>query len=145
MSSSIEKSYDEKVSIDLQTDLSIKYLRIYNNLAKRLLLSKYIEPNSNVFDVCVGKAGDLDKYEECKINSLYACDISSISINEARSRYNIGYGRGKRPYTFKAHFFIHDVSRSILNEITHVNIDNIVSMFAIHYFFESRDILFIYI
>jgi len=135
----IKDFYDKKTSVLLNYDKSIRNIRLFNNKVKMNLFETYIDKNDIILDIGIGKGGDLDKYQMSNISFLYACDISKISILEAEARYNLGFKRGKSNYTFNHEFIELNVSNQIYPNIINLNIDMCISMFVIHYFFESKN------
>jgi mRNA (guanine-N7-)-methyltransferase len=138
--SNISEFYDKKITQRLSDTNKIKNLRIINNKIKRNIFDKYIMQKSIIFDIGIGKGGDLDKYQYSKIIHLYGCDISQISINETISRYDIGFKRGTKKYSYTANFTQIDIGHDLYPNISNLSINTIISMFVIHYFFESSEI-----
>jgi hypothetical protein len=56
---------------------------------KSCLILKYVKPDDRVFDLAMGKGGDLPKWKRAKIGSYFGADIARDSVQEhARTRYN---------------------------------------------------------
>jgi hypothetical protein len=53
------------------------------------LILKYVKEGDRVFDLAMGKGGDLPKWKRAKIGSYFGVDIARESVQEhARTRYN---------------------------------------------------------
>jgi hypothetical protein len=56
---------------------------------KSCLILKYVKPDDRVFDLAMGKGGDLPKWKRARIGSYFGADIARDSVQEhARTRYN---------------------------------------------------------
>lgn len=60
-------------------------IRKFHNSIKRELISKYLS-NRSIIDLGAGKGGDLAKYQEAKISSLYAVEPNPVNLIELSSR-----------------------------------------------------------
>lgn len=107
-------------------------MRKFHNTIKRSLYNKYTNNTDNLLDLACGKGGDLDKWVSNNIKNVVGYDIDSNSIKEAKRRiteYNSKYTN------IEVH--VKDLSRNIIDG--NKKFDTIASMFAFHYFFESKD------
>jgi mRNA (guanine-N7-)-methyltransferase len=108
-------------------------MRNYHNVIKRELYNKYTKNVENVLDLACGKGGDLDKWVSNNIKNVIGYDINSVSINEAKRRVS-SY---RYPLKTNIKLYVKDLSRDIISG--NKNMDVITSMFAFHYFFESKE------
>ncbi|KAF2716675.1 mRNA capping enzyme, large subunit [Polychaeton citri CBS 116435] len=122
-----------------------------------------------VLDMACGKGGDLGKWEKApQIPSLYVgCDIADVSIDQAKDRYVESQrkkGRFRRPGPqMEAQFYVHDAFKDSFVDIPIVRqvgfnpiirqagkadlgmgyggFDVVSMMFALHYSFESEELV----
>src|SRR5574344_1767036 len=74
-------------SVENRTEeTKIKELRDFNNWIKMSLINLFCPMNSNVFDICGGKGGDIRKYRFKKVNNYVLFDNADLSIKEANIR-----------------------------------------------------------
>ncbi|CAK3955217.1 mRNA cap guanine-N7 methyltransferase [Lecanosticta acicola] len=153
------------------TESKIAGLRSLNNWIKSTLIQKFSRPevpvhDMKVLDMACGKGGDLGKWKKApQIPVLYVgCDIASVSINDARKRYeeDLHKSRG-RPPRMQAEFYVQDTFARSLMEIPIIRnvgfnpnsgpgpmiiqggmmsggFDVVSMMFALHYSFESEEL-----
>lgn len=103
-------------------------MRRFHNNIKRELYNKYTHGITNLLDLACGKLGDLDKWISNDIKNVVGYDINSASIKEAERRIN--------ERNFNAKVYVKDLSRNVLDG--NKKFDVVTSMFAFHYFFESK-------
>tara|TARA_B100001094_G_scaffold331814_1_gene401469 strand:- start:15065 stop:15835 length:771 start_codon:yes stop_codon:yes gene_type:complete len=118
-------------------------LRDYHNKVKFKLLHEYItylqenDLNDTIFDIGVGRGGDMHKWNKCGVQNVYGIDPSKASIFDAIKRYKNIEHLKKRNYKFffyrKSEGFLNIFNKKVKQEINKVNI--ISCMFAFHYFF----------
>lgn len=56
-----------------------------------MLISQYCHPDYTVLDMGCGKGGDIQKWGLAKIKEYVGADIASVSIQQARERYQERY------------------------------------------------------
>ncbi|KAI8894970.1 guanine-N(7)-methyltransferase domain-containing protein [Globomyces pollinis-pini] len=111
----------------------IFHMKNFNNWTKSMLINQFTHPNYTVLDLCCGKGGDLLKWKQCNISHLLGLDIASVSIEQAKKRYNDGRFR------FKAHYKAVDCFSDQLTSACQGWIFDVVSVqFAFHYCFENE-------
>lgn len=105
-------------------------MRLFHNNIKSDLIKKNLY-NKKVLDLACGKGGDLGKWYKSNVKSVIGYDINNDSIIEANRR------KEKFNNKFNVELKTLDLSKNVvkLNE----NVDVITSMFAFHYFLESRE------
>jgi mRNA (guanine-N7-)-methyltransferase len=110
-------------------------MRKFHNNIKKMYLDKYIIKETNLLDLASGKGGDLFKWKSNKnIKSVVGYDIDERSVKEAiRRRNNMKINKNIK-------FNVLDLSKNILK--CNTQFDCITSMFAFHYFFESKETLY---
>lgn len=111
-------------------------LKRFHNAIKRDLLTRYTHPGCTLLDMCCGRGGDLQKWNDCRVGRVLAIDISANELAEARRRY-----RGmSKPGVFSTIcvFDRADVSLPTHKLGTH---HVVAAMFCVHYFFASAETL----
>lgn len=104
-------------------------MRRFHNNIKRELYNKYTNGITNLLDLACGKLGDLDKWISNDIKNVVGYDINPVSIKEAERRIS--------ERNFNAKVYVKDLSTNILEG--NKTFDVATSMFAFHYFFESKE------
>lgn len=109
-------------------------LRVHHNWIKAMLIHKSCPPNQSVLDLCCGKGGDVLKWHKAQVAYLFCVDNSSVSIQEAKRRYQ--QLRGARwPADFLC---LNCFTDSIESHIPKGKEFQLVScQFALHYAFSS--------
>ncbi|KAI9297013.1 mRNA capping enzyme, large subunit [Neoconidiobolus thromboides FSU 785] len=134
----VAQHYNSRPDLGLQKrkESVILNLRSYNNWVKSILINKYVQKNSVVLDIGCGKGGDLLKFGKKGIKNYIGADIASVSIEQARERYN-----SMRYKDFPAQFFVHDCYGKLLKPILPSNFsaDAISMQFCMHYAFETEE------
>jgi mRNA (guanine-N7-)-methyltransferase len=111
-------------------------LRNFNNWIKSVLIGTYAKRQGRVLDLGGGKGGDLNKWDKGQIAEYILCDIASVSVEQAESRYN------ERRCRFRARFFsfdcfsiplVENIPRPLLDPL----FDNVTLQFCLHYGWES--------
>lgn len=139
--------------------MSVHNLRKFHNYIKKTLINDtfdYINDNFNVetvklLDLAVGRGGDINKWYDKGIMTVYGFDIDEDSIkgkNGAIHRLkwlNNQLRKNGNPIPHYR-FFVTDLSKSEAIDYVNSKVDgnkfNIVScQFAIHYFFETEETL----
>ena len=119
----------------------MKNMRMFHNNIKKGLISyaRQCKPDCELFDIGVGRGGDMYKWSKCGIKKVVGYDIDNISIEEAKRRYTNSDFSNECDYSF--HTFPNlDTAVNCLH--LHANQFDIVScQFAIHYFFKNNDFL----
>jgi hypothetical protein len=100
---------------------------------KRQLYDKYTKNIDKLLDLACGKGGDLDKWVSNNIGHVIGYDINEKSIIEANRRVN----EYRFPKKTKVELYVKDLSRNVIEG--NGDCDVVTSMFAFHYFFESKD------
>lgn len=118
---------------------SAKVMRSFHNRVKGSLIQRAVYESSNcvlgsvkLFDVGVGRGGDMFKWDKCNITHVIGYDPDPSSIEEAQRRYVQSNLPSKREYVFQCCNEIDDI------EIPENTMDIVSCQFAIHYFFESQ-------
>lgn len=127
---------------------SIIKLRKFHNWVKLRLYTDvvdYMETDEiNLLELAVGRAGDLYKWSDLKINSVVGFDIDKDSLfgkNGAVHRYK-KFRNNNKKHVPDARFYAIDLSKpqnlpKVFNIIKDRKFNLIACQFAIHYFFES--------
>jgi mRNA (guanine-N7-)-methyltransferase len=108
-----------------------KYMRIFHNKIKKILIRQCSPFVDLIFDVGVGRGGDIRKWNHCDIPRAICYDVNEHSINEAKDRFNKSLI--DKNYTFKVFQEISDFVKYV-NEKSYL----VSCQFAIHYFFETE-------
>lgn len=113
-------------------------MRRFHNSIKRSLYNKYTKNIKNLLELAVGKAGDLNKWVDNKIENIIGYDINETSINEAKHRVKEMVRRNtKNNIMPNINLYVKDLSKNIIEGSN--DQDAVISMFAFHYFFESQE------
>lgn len=124
-------------SVENRTEKTkIKELRDFNNWIKMSLINLFCPMNSNVFDICGGKGGDIRKYRFKKVNNYVLFDNAESSIEEAKVRVN------KLEDNIKAKNYIIETVNCFTEDIDtklpkDLYFDFVSCQFAIHYAFDN--------
>lgn len=123
-------------------------LRKFHNWVKTKLLTKatkYIEHKQsnkkiNLLDLAVGRGGDLHKWNKLNIDTVIGIDIDKPSIEEANKRYTT-----HKFYKTKVNLHAYDLRNPAADQFiqkyyNNIKFDIISCQFALHYFFESKEI-----
>jgi mRNA (guanine-N7-)-methyltransferase len=93
-----------------------------------------------LLDMATGRGGDVWKWAEIGISHVVALDICASSILEARSRYRDVVSSHHPEFQDAVHFDVLDLGVKSVPD-SYGTFDVVSMMFAMHYFFESEDIL----
>lgn len=107
-------------------------MRKFHNNVKRQLYDKYTKNINKLLDLACGKGGDLDKWVSNNIKTVIGYDINEKSIIEAKRRITEYPNKN-----LNINVDVRDLSRNVIDGDK--DCDVITSMFAFHYFFESKD------
>ncbi|KAI8927961.1 guanine-N(7)-methyltransferase domain-containing protein [Entophlyctis helioformis] len=118
-----------------RSDSVILQLKNYNNWVKAVLISRYTRPESVVLDLCCGKGGDLQKWKRQQVRELYCLDIASVSVDQARARYN-----QSSYWPFAASFHVVDCFSPDVATVLNGKLFDLISIqFSLHYSFETEE------
>ncbi|CAG8670763.1 16827_t:CDS:2 [Dentiscutata erythropus] len=135
--------YNKKpdVGVEKRNESTILFLKNFNNWIKSVIIGKHVEPNSDILDMGCGKGGDLLKWKAAKISTLVGLDLSDVSIEDAKKRWENIRG-GKHPAGFHAEFHVLDCFSNPITSIASIKnkLFDVVSMqFCLHYSFETEN------
>lgn len=114
------------------------WIRNFNNWAKSVLISETISvlgSGVHVIDIACGQGGDLKKWNCHGIGEYIGVDISPESIRHAAQRYQ----NLRDQLDYEAFFFVDDGSVPSNDPNTIPKYSVVSIMFALHYFFETRE------
>ncbi|SBT74685.1 methyltransferase, putative [Plasmodium malariae] len=83
----IRKHYDKKKVILLKKS-NIKYIRIFNNEVKRIMILFFVSYDSKILDLACGHGQDMLKYNTVRNKVYVGLDISKKEIELAKERLN---------------------------------------------------------
>ena len=117
-----------------------KVLRKFHNYVKFGLYIKYCKANTILLDLGCGRGGDMFKWQKVGIKQVMSIDINKNYIIDAIKRYK--YNKANLvdcdyQFYFSQEKFIFTEFLQYRNLQT--KYDNISCMFALHYFFNSKD------
>lgn len=119
-------------------------LRKFHNWIKLQLLTSVVEKTKShkikLLDLSVGRGGDIHKWNQLKINKVVGIDIDEKSIEEAKRRY---HKKTNSVTKLDLHVFDlrnYDSNKYIQKNYGDITFDIVSCQFALHYFFESKDI-----
>lgn len=121
-----------------------KNMRIFNNFVKRNLIENAAAQfeNPTLFDISVGRGGDLDKWYKAGIKKVRGIDPNEESIKEAvdrfeeRNKKDAKFSRAKLDYMFKTGRI---TDKTVV--LPKDEFEIISCQFTLHYFFESPEML----
>ncbi|KAH9063713.1 mRNA capping enzyme-domain-containing protein [Lactarius deliciosus] len=147
-----------EVGIEQRRESRIIGLRNFNNWIKSVLITRFAHPvlsksavtdggggrggrgglRGKVLDLGCGKGGDLNKWSKARIKEYVALDIASISVDQARTRWE----SLPRPTRFEASFaaldcYTEPLTRGIPPAKLAQPFDVVSMQFCMHYAFES--------
>jgi hypothetical protein len=109
-------------------------MRRFHNQIKRNLYNKYTKKGDEIMELAVGKSGDMQKWISNNVKRVVGYDIYEPSIEEGKRRVLEAKSKGKIP---EIELYVKDLSRNVLDGDK--GFDVVSSMFAFHYFFESKE------
>ncbi|EUR74045.1 hypothetical protein PFAG_01578 [Plasmodium falciparum Santa Lucia] len=83
----IRKHYDKKKVILLKKS-NIKYIRVFNNEVKRIMILFFVSYNSKILDLACGHGQDMLKYNSVQNKVYVGIDLSKKEIELAKERLN---------------------------------------------------------
>ncbi|SOV12813.1 methyltransferase, putative [Plasmodium sp. gorilla clade G2] len=83
----IRKHYDKKKVILLKKS-NIKYIRVFNNEVKRIMILFFVSYNSKILDLACGHGQDMLKYNTVQNKVYVGIDLSKKEIELAKERLN---------------------------------------------------------
>eukprot|EP01071_Lankesteria_metandrocarpae_P005953 Lankesteria_metandrocarpae@DN4181_c0_g1_i1.p1 len=132
-----------------QSETDIQWMRKANNLAKRVLIDKYVKSfPSGVLDLACGHGQDLGKYGQKNPSEYVGIDIAQEEIKEAKKRAeeNSGSGRGRgRPrggnrVSFDTAFHVGSIiEEAAWRKLQSRKFDVVSIQLAIHYCLKSQN------
>lgn len=132
----IKDSFSNAVATQHQNKSS--NLRRFHNDVKLLLLQRFVRKGDRLLDIGCGSGGDLWKWDDVGVDFVYGVDITPQSIQQTKQRYlNVIKARGPRntPWLFET---INNIGCGWkISE----NYQVVTCMFALNYFFKSKDML----
>ena len=126
-------------NLNIRDDIYFQNMRKYHNKIKEYLYNTYTKNSNSLLELCVGKGGDLQKWNYNKIKKVYGYDISDKSLNKCIERSKT-LNTSFLHYFYKLDLSLHDSSCLIQKHLNN-QVSNIACQFALHYFFESQNIL----
>ncbi|KAL0484373.1 mRNA (guanine-N7-)-methyltransferase [Acrasis kona] len=129
----------DDVGVQMRKESPIFNLKQFNNWIKSVLIKRYVKQGGTVLDLCCGKGGDLQKFQQNKVKTYYGADIADKSVKDAVQRYNQTAGSNKQ-FTFAANFISGDCTKKPLSSVIPANVtfDSVSCQFALHYSFETE-------
>ena len=109
-------------------------LRMYNNNVKSILIEQVSNNGTKLFDLGVGRGGDIHKWNRYGITKVIGVDINISYIQEAQKRFK--QSKYKRDYKF---YVIKHVDHILKN--CEKGFDNVSCNFAFHYFCSDLETL----
>ncbi|KAF9264872.1 guanine-N(7)-methyltransferase [Marasmius fiardii PR-910] len=144
------------VGVEQRLESPIIGLKNFNNWVKSVLISQFALPaltaspymgrgngswrgSGKVLDMGCGKGGDLNKWSKARIKELLAVDVASVSVDQARARWE-----GMKGNRYAASFAALDCYREPLSEAFSLHqltppFDVVSMQFCMHYAFETEE------
>jgi SAM-dependent methyltransferase len=132
----VKKDIVKKDIVKKPESLFIRMRKFHNYVKKSLIFQAAKQfKNPNLFDVSVGKGGDIDKWNEANINEVYGIDPDKEDVETANKRL------GEKTYIKGRNYIFEQMT--ITDENIHIpeKFDIVSCQFTIHYFFENDDML----
>ncbi len=113
-------------------------MRNFNNYVKRQLIENAAKAfdNPSLFDVSVGRGGDMDKWFRAGVKKVRGIDPNSESIEEAERRF-----KGRKDLKGLDYQFAQERISDPTVELPQGFFDIVSCQFTLHYFFENDEIL----
>lgn len=130
----VKKNMDKE---HVENSLFKRMRTFHNGYVKQLLITNAVKKfrNPTLFDISVGKGGDMDKWHKAGINDVYAIDPDGGDIEIAKSRLKSKtYIKGRNYIFEKATISDKDFNN---NE----KYDIVSCQFTLHYFFKDDEML----
>ena len=120
---------------------SVKNMRVFHNNVKKCLISfaRQGRQDYKLFDIGVGRGGDMFKWSKNKIMHVIGYDVDDLSIQEAKRRFLNSNFSDDHHYDFYTFPNIH-LAVDTLN-IGPNQFDIVSCQFAIHYFFKNEQLI----
>ena len=116
----------------------IKRSLIQNSVIQTTLRRRIKSKDISIFDVSVGRFGDMHNYYLSGVRNVIGIDPDSDSIDEANKRYQLS----KKNYPdLNASLFKETITQETITLPTTESFDIAVCNFTLHYFFESEQML----
>uniref|UniRef100_A0A061R2I6 mRNA (guanine-N(7))-methyltransferase n=1 Tax=Tetraselmis sp. GSL018 TaxID=582737 RepID=A0A061R2I6_9CHLO len=112
-------------------------LKQFHNTIKRHLINRFAYGAETLLDLACGRGGDLDKWFDAQVKYVKGVDLSPKEVEEARHRYE--GKKSRRGSNMRAEFVDTD-KLGIEPFVEPMQYDVVTCMFAIHYFFASRNV-----
>jgi len=122
----------------MRDEKQAKQLRIFHNKIKSKLIEQYASNVSLLYDIGVGRGGDMFKWMKAGIKRTVAYDIDKTYVQEALLRISSSNELRKMNYDVVVKPDIYNFM-DYASEKTKEKADVISCQFAIHYFFETKD------
>ena len=126
------KRIDGGVGDESKREVSLVYMKDFNNEQKKRLILKYTE-DKNVLDLGFGRGGDISKYIEAKARFVWGVEPYMKNYTDAVNRIS----KCKNPSMFKLLNLEAQESGKIKDEIKQ-KVDVISSFFSLTFFFENE-------
>lgn len=140
---------------------SVNMMDFHNYWNKfKFLLEKYAKPNNSLFDIACGQGGDLKRWIACGLRDVYGVDkvrdnienpdggmysrLSKVNFNGIQNpEYVFGTMDSSKVITESYVKSLRNIDDIYVGEklLKHEPFDIVSCQFAIHYFFESEEIL----
>ena len=135
-------------NLNIKDDIYFKNMRRFHNKIKEGLYNKYTKNTDSLLELCVGKGGDMHKWLYNNVKYICGYDISEKNLNECNERFK-SVQKNNNINIINADFYKLDLRVDNSKHIISKHLDNhpsikkyttISCQFAIHYFFESKNI-----
>jgi mRNA (guanine-N7-)-methyltransferase len=117
-------------------------MRKFNNFVKGNLINEAVEALSKdpkdikLFDISVGKGGDIDKWVNSGIKKVFGIDPDSKSIQDAKERF-----KGNKRITDQKYVFENSTISDQDYKVQSGTFDIVSCQFTLHYFFKDLEML----
>ena len=112
-------------------------LKKLHNSFKRSLIDRYATGAAMLVDIACGRGNDLHKWQAAGIRRVVGVDVSGAQIAEARRRAEGASGHASGPRD--ATFWVTSPDLAALDELDPGCADAVTCMFALNYFWETRE------
>ena len=116
-----------------------KLLRSFHNKVKNFLITAYASNIPVLFDIGVGRGGDMFKWMRANVGACYAYDIDYVSVQDAKKRLLQSSDMGNCDCHLLTLESIAAFKHHLQTHLPDLKANAISCQFAIHYFFSSKE------
>ena len=116
-----------------------KLLRSFHNKVKNFLITAYASNIPVLFDIGVGRGGDMFKWMRANVGTCYAYDIDDVSVQDAKKRLTQSNDTNNCVCHLMTLPNLRAFKSYLSSNFPALKANAISCQFAIHYFFSSKE------